>query len=406
MKTTAILFVLLALAELAPAAPPEHWVSRDAQAVIDRMTAAYAAIDGWTATTVEYRTSVNGVKELPVVRTTERYVRGGGLADCYASTRYHNTEAGEFTLLTWQNADSCYGLTRERTGALAGKTSPPNVSNLPWVLNTLKAIATTRYVRHGGWDSVAGQNCDILELISVNENPAAPGKPAVPPSVYTSRCYVDPSGFIVRHTTMVAGWNSNGLFSDRRFTYDTRAGLTAADFSRENFERAAAEILRGDPMPEMVEQLHRSGGTLPAVSFTAWADRKPFRVSDLQGKVVVLETWTSWCYFCKEAFPYYEKMRQALAAQDVVFVAVSFDENLANYEKWMNEHGADYGFKFGRIDAEDPKEALKDFKGALPAFYVLGRDGKIISSYTGYGYGKGGEDPRLLAALRKAGVKI
>lgn len=44
-------------------------------------------------------------------------------------------------------------------------------------------------------------------------------------------------------------------------------------------------------------------------------------------------------------------------------------------------------------------------RGSLPAFYVLGRDGKIVSSYIGYGYGRGGEDPRLLTALRAAGIK-
>jgi thiol-disulfide isomerase/thioredoxin len=142
------------------------------------------------------------------------------------------------------------------------------------------------------------------------------------------------------------------------------------------------------------------------VSFIAWADKQPFRISDLQGKVVVVETWASWCHFCKEAFPYYEKMRQQLATQDVVFVAVSFDAKVADYEMWMNAHADGYGFKFGRIDAPDAKAALKEFRGALPSFYVLGRDGKILSSYMGYGYGSGGEDPRLLAALREAGVKL
>jgi thiol-disulfide isomerase/thioredoxin len=142
------------------------------------------------------------------------------------------------------------------------------------------------------------------------------------------------------------------------------------------------------------------------MAFIGWADGKPFRTSELKGKVVVVETWASWCHFCKEAFPFYEKTRQALADQDVVFVAVSFDSKLAEYEKWMKQHGADYGFKFGRVDSPDPTKAMWEFRGSLPAFYVLGRDGKVISSYLGYGYGSGNEDPRLLAALRTAGIKI
>jgi hypothetical protein len=99
-------------------------------------------------------------------------------------------------------------------------------------------------------------------------------------------------------------------------------------------------------------------------------------------------------------------MRRKLAAQDVVFVAVSFDHQPAAYEKWMKANSANYGFKFGLVDAPNAKEAMKEFKGALPAFYVLGRDGVIVSSYGGWGYPIGAEDPRLLAGLRAAGVEL
>jgi thiol-disulfide isomerase/thioredoxin len=197
-------------------------------------------------------------------------------------------------------------------------------------------------------------------------------------------------------------------WGDWRVThYDAKAKPAKEEFSREAFDRVAATMLKpGEAMPEVREELFKSTERLPEVSFIAWADKKPFRLADLQGKVVVLETWASWCHYCKEAFPYYEKMRRQLAAQDVVFVAVSFDAKVADYEKWMNAHGSEYGFKFGRIDAPDARAAMLEFRGSLPAFYVLGRDGRIISGYGGYAYGAGNEDPRLLAALREAGVKL
>jgi hypothetical protein len=90
----------------------------------------------------------------------------------------------------------------------------------------------------------------------------------------------------------------------------------------------------------------------------------------------------------------------------VVFVAISFDHVIPDYDKWMKEHGAQYGFKFGRIDSPDPKKALKEFRGSAPAFYVLGRDGKIVRSYVGFSDEMSREDTRLLTALREAGVKI
>jgi len=277
-------------------------------------------------------------------------------------------------------------------------------------------LGTANYVRYGGQDTVEGKACEVVEAITFRDTP-----PDTPPVIATARFYVDAAGFIVkRSTTQDAFEKRPGSPEDakdrpriatwefeRVTRYDAKASLTAADFSLEGFEREATALLKpGEAMPATVEKLYRPGESLPDIGFIGWTDQKPFRLADLKGQVVVVETWASWCHFCKEAFPYYEKMRQQLAAQDVVFVAVSFDQKVADYEKWMNANASKYGFKFGLVDSPDAKAAMKQFRGSLPAFYILGRDGKVVSSYIGYGYGAGGEDPRLLAALREAGVKV
>jgi hypothetical protein len=90
----------------------------------------------------------------------------------------------------------------------------------------------------------------------------------------------------------------------------------------------------------------------------------------------------------------------------VIFVALDFDEKAVDYRNWMKEHGDSYGFVFARVDSPDASKALRDFKGSLPGFYVLGRDGRISSTYAGFGYGAGNPDPRLIQALSKAGVTL
>jgi thiol-disulfide isomerase/thioredoxin len=344
----------------------------------------------------------DGVVTTSTTRQTERYLRSGGLVGYYAGDTARNG-----SLISVSCQDLAVQRVLYRTNKLAGFVRSASEFARPTSWGIFESFIThTNYVRWTGRETVAGQVCDVVELTLLGRKAPDAGSGVV--AVTSTRFYVNPAGLIERMTMATDGESgARTFFKDQRITYDAKAKLTPEDFSRERFERDAAAVLQGEPMPELEDRTSfAAGGSLPDTAFTGWADKKPFRISDLKGKVVVLETWASWCHFCKEAFPFYEKMRQKLADQDVVFVAVSFDEKLENYEKWMNAHGADYGFKFGRIDAEDPMKAMKDFKGSLPAFYVVGRDGKIVSSYMGYGYGKGGEDPRLLEALRKAGVKL
>lgn len=359
-----------------------------------------------------------------VWQVEERYLKGSGPTPCYAVnfhyelyTRPPKGGPDEPRFVVIQNGDSEYSLRRWANGTLHREASPPSEEARPNLLRNLEGtLGNAQYVRYLGRDTVDGKACEVVEMIAFKDTP-----PDTPPRINSTRFYVDAAGFIVQRSTAEDAFErkpgspedakarpSIATWEVERVTrYDAKASLTATDFSLEVFEREAAALLKpGEAMPETVERLFRRGDSLPDIGFIAWTDQKPFRIADLKGKVVVVETWASWCHYCKEAFPFYEKMRQKLAAQDVVFVAVSFDQKLADYEKWMNAHAKDYGFKFGRVDTPDPMAAMKQFRGSLPAFYILGRDGKVVSSYIGYGYGAGGEDPRLLSALRDAGVKL
>src|SRR5579872_5688123 len=54
------------------------------------------------------------------------------------------------------------------------------------------------------------------------------------------------------------------------------------------------------------------------------------RMSDYQGRIVVLNFWATWCGPCKEEIPRFEQMAEKYADQHVVFVLTSIDEQ----KKW------------------------------------------------------------------------
>ena len=105
--------------------------------------------------------------------------------------------------------------------------------------------------------------------------------------------------------------------------------------------------------------------------------------------------------------PIYEKARQALEGKRVEFVWLSFDEKRADYEEWIKENRSRYGFTFAHVESANWNDALRAFGPGVPGFYVVGRDGRIVASYSGFGaYNNGEGDPRLAVALRKAGIVL
>ena len=68
-----------------------------------------------------------------------------------------------------------------------------------------------------------------------------------------------------------------------------------------------------------------SARPLPDLSFQT-LDNQPVRLSGLQGNIVILSFWATWCGPCKEELPRLSTLSEQYAGKHVRFIAISIDD--------------------------------------------------------------------------------
>ncbi len=105
-----------------------------------------------------------------------------------------------------------------------------------------------------------------------------------------------------------------------------------------------------------------------------------YRLSDLRGKVVFLNLWTTWCPPCREEMPAMEALYRRFQQRDFVMLAVSQDEGGAGV---VAPFVKQYGLTFPVL--LDPQAHTSSRYGVTgyPETFVIDRDGNVIQHQVG-----------------------
>jgi thiol-disulfide isomerase/thioredoxin len=101
---------------------------------------------------------------------------------------------------------------------------------------------------------------------------------------------------------------------------------------------------------------------------------------DTAGKVVLVDFCASWCAPCRASFPTYSKLQAEYGPRGFVIVAVSVDDQPANYAAFVKKLHP--GFVVVNDAASHLVSEVKP--AAMPTSYLLDRSGKVIAVHTGY----------------------
>ncbi len=106
-------------------------------------------------------------------------------------------------------------------------------------------------------------------------------------------------------------------------------------------------------------------------------DGQDLNMTEVKGKVVVLNFWATWCPPCVAEMPSLQRLYETLKDEGVEFVCVSGEEQ-DTVQKFVQEKG--YTFPIYTMEAERPE----DFRGrGIPTTFILSKDGKIAFRHVG-----------------------
>jgi peroxiredoxin/outer membrane lipoprotein-sorting protein len=125
-------------------------------------------------------------------------------------------------------------------------------------------------------------------------------------------------------------------------------------------------------------------------------DGNEVTLSELRGKVVLIDFWATWCPPCREELPSIAKLNTAYGDKDVVVLGIN-DEDRGTVKHYLEKQGLSLTVLM------DSGEKVHGQYGchALPTVVIINREGTVTAQYIG-----GRSEQELRAALQTAGASV
>ena len=171
---------------------------------------------------------------------------------------------------------------------------------------------------------------------------------------------------------------------------DPTLGADAFTFHPEAGSRRVRRFMQRSPEHEALEGQAASDFTLETLT-----DSKPVRLSELKGRVVLLDFWATWCGPCRRWLPIVEKAHRDYAAKGLSVFAVNERETEAKVQAYLDKQKLDIPVLMDRSGTVGANYRAS----SIPLTVVVGRDGNVVRVMVGLHDAEDLED-----VLREAGI--
>jgi thiol-disulfide isomerase/thioredoxin len=121
-------------------------------------------------------------------------------------------------------------------------------------------------------------------------------------------------------------------------------------------------------------------------------DGKPVKLSELRGRVVLVNFWATWCPPCRKEIPSLTRLQKLFKPEQLTVLAVNIGEDEETVFGFVPDPG--FTILLDPTSATLPKWQVR----GLPATFVVDADGRIALKAVG---GREFDDPAIVAQLRE-----
>jgi peroxiredoxin len=119
------------------------------------------------------------------------------------------------------------------------------------------------------------------------------------------------------------------------------------------------------------------------------------KLSELRGKVILINFWASWCGPCRQEMPVLNELYQHYRPLDFTILGVNVEQNSDDAKSLLKDVSVSFPILF---DNKNKVSKLYDVKG-MPSTVLVDRDGNIRYVHMGYQPGTEAEYQSQIRAL-------
>ncbi|MEL6347993.1 MAG: TlpA disulfide reductase family protein [Myxococcota bacterium] len=116
-------------------------------------------------------------------------------------------------------------------------------------------------------------------------------------------------------------------------------------------------------------------------------DNQSVKLSDLQGKVVLMNFWATWCAPCMAEMPHLQQMYTDLKEQGFEVISISIDDarDRSKIKPLVKSKGLDFTILW---DQGSRVSQVYNPSGVVPMTVIIDKEGNIIEKKTEYAAGE------------------